>query len=203
MLSEKIPEIGDQLVNAIGLKKQLKSDENSLLKASVEQKAFNSLKFDFRAAISLADQKKIFYGVFILFCIAGASSLLFPDSIIPPLKRVVWFQNSFDNPNPFVFEVNGGSALQVLENESLEITIKTIGETEPEQVFLYSKNKRFFPGKTGFKSFKHVFSSVSKSFVFMLLDGNRDSLTYNVTVLPRPRMLREKKIVSYPSYTRI
>ena len=203
LLSEKIPEIGDQLVNAIGLKKQLKSDENSLLKASVEQKAFNSLKFDFRAAISLADQKKIFYGVFILFCIAGASSLLFPDSIIPPLKRVVWFQNSFDKPNPFVLEVNGGSALQVLENESLEITIKTIGETEPEQVFLYSKNKRFFPGKTGFKSFKHVFSSVSKSFVFMLLDGNRDSLTYNVNVLPRPRILRETKIVSYPSYTRI
>ena len=51
LLSKKIPEIGDQLVNAIGLGKQLEKTETDLLRASIEQKALNSLKFDFRGSI--------------------------------------------------------------------------------------------------------------------------------------------------------
>jgi len=45
LLSEKIPEIGDQLVNVIGLEKQLEKTETDLLKASIERKALNSLRF--------------------------------------------------------------------------------------------------------------------------------------------------------------
>ena len=203
LLSKKIPEIGDQLINAIGLKNQLESNESDLLKASIERKAINSLRFDFRGTISITDQKKMIYGFFVLFLVSVTCSILYPDSIIPPLKRVVYFQNSFDKPNPFKFEINSGNPLVVLENEPLEITIKTIGKTDPEQVFLYSRKKRFFPEKTSSKSFKYVFNSVSKSFVFHLLDGNRDTLKYNVSVLPRPKVLKEKKIVKYPKYTQI
>jgi len=68
---------------------------------------------------------------------------------------------------------------------------------------LYSKKKRFFPEKTNKKSFKYVFNSVNKSFVFKLLDGNRDTVDYSVVVLPRARIIKEKKIVTYPSYTQI
>ena len=203
LLSKKIPEIGDQLINAIGLKKQLENTESDLLKASIERKASNSLRFDFRRAISLNDQKKIVYVVLMLFIVSAACSFMFPDSIISPLKRVVFFQNSFEKPNPFEFEINSGNPLVVLENEPLEITIKTIGKTDPEQVFLYSRKRRFFPEKTAYKSFKYVFSAVPKSFVFHLLDGNSDTLKYNVTVLPKARMLTEKKIVRYPNYTQI
>ena len=102
-----------------------------------------------------------------------------------------------------MFEINNGVPLFVLENEPLELIIKTKGEIDPEQVFLYSKKKRFFPEKTGSKSFRYVFNSVNKSFVFNLLDGKRDTVNYNVTVLPRPRVLKEKKVVRYPSYTKI
>ena len=203
LLSEKIPEIGDQLVNVIGLEKQLKKTETDLLQASIERKALNSLKFDFRGAISINDQKKMLYRFLVLFLISGACSFLYPDSIIPTLRRVVFFQQSFERPNPFEFEINNGDPLLVLENEPLEINIKTIGIADPEQVFLYSKKKRFFPEKTDSKSFKYVFNSVNKPFVFKLLDGNRDTVNYNVKVLPRPRMLKEKKIVRYPDYTQI
>ena len=203
LLSEKIPEIGDQLVNVIELGKQLEKTETDLLKASIEQKALNSLKFDLRSSISIKDQKKVICGFLVLFFISGACSFLFPDSIIPPLKRVAFFQKNFERPNPYEFEVNNGGPLLVLENEHLEINIKTIGKTDPEQIFLYSKKKRFFPVKTSFKSFRYVFNSVNKSFTFNLLDGNRDTVNYDVTVLPKPRILKEKKIVRYPAYTQI
>jgi hypothetical protein len=203
LLSEKIPEIGDQLINVIGLEKQLEKTETDLLKASIERKALNSLRFDFRNSISINDQKKMLFGFLVLFLISGVCSFLYPDSIIPPLRRVVFFQKNFEKPNPFEFEINNGGPLLVLENDPLEINIRTIGETDPEQVFLYSKKKRFFPEKTDSKSFRYVFNSVNKSFVFNLLDGNRDTIKYSVKVLPRPRMLKEKKIVRYPAYTQI
>ena len=143
LLSKKIPEIGDQLVNAIGLGKQVEKTETDLLRASIEQKALNSLKFDFRDSISIHDQRKMLFGFLVLFLISGACSFIYPDSIIPPLKRVVFFQKSFDKPIPFEFEVNNGRPLEVLENEPLEISIKTIGKTGPEQIFLYSKKMNF------------------------------------------------------------
>ncbi len=203
LLSKKIPEIGDQLVNVIGLERQLEKTETDLLKASIERKALNSLRFNFRNSISINDQKKMLYGFLVLFLFSGACSFIYPDSIIPPLRRVVFFQKNFEKPNPFEFKINNGDPLLVLENEPLEINIKTIGKTDPEQVFLYSKKKRFFSEKTGSKSFRYIFNSVNKSFVFNLLDGNRDTVNYYVKVLPRPRMLKEKKIVRYPVYTQI
>ena len=203
LLSEKIPEIGDQLVNVIGLEKQLESNETDLLKASIEQKALSSLKFDFKSAVSINDQKKMFYGFLVLFFVSSTCSIIYPDSIISPLRRVVFFQKTFEKPNPFIFEINNGDPLLVLENEPLVVIIKTKGEIDPEQVFLYSKKKRFFPEKTDSKSFRYVFNSVNKSFMFNLLDGNRDTVNYNVTVLPRPRMLKERKVVKYPAYTKM
>ena len=43
----------------------------------------------------------------------------------------------------------------------------------------------------------------NNSFMFNLLDGKRDTVNYNVTVLPRPRVLKEKKVVRYPAYTKM
>ena len=63
LLSKKIPEIGDQLVNVIGLERQLEKTETDLLKASIERKALNSLRFDFRNSISITDQKKKFESI--------------------------------------------------------------------------------------------------------------------------------------------
>ena len=82
LLSEKIPEIGDQLVNAMGLGKQLEKTETDLLRASVEQKALNSLKFDFRGSVSMHDQRRMLYGFLALFLISGVCSFIYPDSII-------------------------------------------------------------------------------------------------------------------------
>ena len=201
LLSAKIPGIKDQLINVIGLKAMAEKDGSNLLSASVEQKSISSLKYNFSSAISLREQKKFFLVVFLLFLASFFFSLVFPDNIIHPLKRVVLFQSSFKKPNPFSFEINKGRPIVVLENNSLSINIKTIGDVEPEQVLMYVENQRFFPLKSELKSFKYKFNSVKKSFNFKLLDGNNDTVIFPVTVLPRPRLLSEKKIIHYPAHT--
>ena len=201
LLSAKIPGIEDQLINVIGLKAMAEKGGSDLLSASVEQKSIHSLKYNFSSAISLHEQKKFFLVVFLLFLASFFFSIVFPDSIIRPLKRVVLFQSSFEKPNPFSFEINKGIPIVALENNSLSINIKTIGDVEPEQVLMYVENQRFFPSKSEFKSFTYKFNSVKKSFNFKLLDGNNDTIIFPVTVLPRPRLLSEKKIIHYPAHT--
>jgi hypothetical protein len=44
---------------------------------------------------------------------------------------------------------------------------------------------------------------VNSSFVFSILDGNNDSVFYSVKVLPKARIISERKIVKYPKYTQI
>ena len=201
LLSEKIPEIGDQLINVIGLKSMEEKEGSDLLLASVEQKSKKSLNYDLSSAISLVEQKKFLFIVFVVFVVSSFCSLAFPDNIIPPLKRVILFQNSFEKPNPFYFEINKGNPIIVLENNSVSIDIKTIGKSDPEQILLYVEGQRFFPLKKAIKSFKYKFNVVKKSFTFKLLDGNNDTISFPVTVSPRPRLLSEKKIIAYPSHT--
>ena len=121
LLSAKIPGIEDQLINVIGLKAMEEKGGSNLLSASIEQKSINSLKYNFSSAISLREQKKFFLVVFLLFLASFFFSLIFPDNIIHPLKRVVLFQRSFKKSNPFSFEINKGRPIVVLENNSLSI----------------------------------------------------------------------------------
>ena len=90
LLSEKIPEIGDKLINVIGLERQLKSNETDLLKASIEQKALSSLRFDFKSAISINDQKKCSIG-FCCFFLFLVLVLLFILTLLFPLSRGLFF----------------------------------------------------------------------------------------------------------------
>ena len=175
LLSAKIPGIEDQLINVIGLKAMVEKGDSDLLSASVEQKSINSLKYNFSSAISLHEQKKFFFVVFLLFLASCFFSFVFPDNIIRPLKRVVLFQSSFEKPNPFSFEINKGTPIMVLENNSLSINIKTIGDVEPEQVLMYVENQRFFPSKSKFEKLT-LCNGISARMALLEMDLSSSSL---------------------------
>ena len=203
LLSEKIPSLKDHLVNAIGLEKQNNTVDTDLLAASIEKKSLISLKYDFLSSVSFTDHKKFILYVVGVFFISAICSWVFPETVFSPLKRVVLFQNSFEEPNPFFFSVNNNENLVVMEGDPLKIKIKTIGPVDPEEIFLFVDNQRFFPVKIKKNNFTHNFNSVKSNFNFTLVDGRRDSVFFMVNVLPKARIISEKKVVNYPSYTQL
>ena len=203
LLEKRIPKMGDQLVNVIGLKNQSDNIGTDLLAASVDKKAIGSLKYDFLSTISIGEHKKFVFLTLLLFLTATGGSLLFPQRVFNPLKRVVLFNTKFVPPNPFFFNINQGKELVVLENDPLLLQITTKGSVDPEELYLYVGKQRFFPVKNKKNSFTHQFKSVNSSFVFSILDGNNDSVFYSVKVLPKARIISERKIVKYPKYTQI
>jgi len=203
LLETRIPSLADQLLNVIGLSNQMVNKPSELLKASIDKKSGISLNYNFLSYISVREHKKFLFLTLVLFLIAIGGSLSFPEKVLNPLKRMVLFQTSFVKPNPFSLIINQGNELVVLENEPLILDIKTSGSVDPEQLFLYVGNQRFFPVKSKKNNFSHQFKSVNSSFVFSLLDGNNDSVFFPVRVLPKARIIAEKKIVIYPKYTKI
>ena len=102
---------------------------------------------------------------------------------------MILFQNEFSKPNPFSLLINSASDLVVLEGENLKIDIKTVGLTDPELLNLFVENQKFFPIKIKKNTFSHVFRSVKESFAFKILDGNLDTVIFNVRTLPKARVL--------------
>ena len=202
LLEKRIPKIGDQLLNVIGLKQQAEKNKTDLLVASIDKKSKVSLKYDFLATISIGEHKKFILLALLIFLTAICFSLLYPQKVLSPLKRVVLFNSKFENPNPFSFTINQGQDLIVLENDPLELKIKTNGSVDPEELYLHVGKQRFFPVKLKKNNFTHQFKSVNSSFIFSILDGNNDSVFYSVKVLPKARIISEKKIVKYPKYTK-
>ena len=113
------------------------------------------------------------------------------------------FNSKFEPPNPFSFTINQGQELLVLENDPLSLKIKTHGSVDPEELYMHVGKQRFFPVKNKKNNFTHQFKSVNSSFIFSLLDGNNDSVFYKVKMLPKARIISEKKIVEYQNIPKL
>ena len=203
LVNNQLPEVTDQLLNAIELENAGKNSPSDLVYASVTQKANNVLHFNLMGSLSFKEHKKYLIGFFFVFGLAFLCSITFPSFVSAPFIRVVQFQKSFVPPNPFVFQINNNQPLVVLEDESFKINIKTIGKTDPQKLILYSKNQRFFAVKDSNFNFNYEFKHVQEPFFFQLKDGRGDLIEYGVKVLPKAKLLVENKVADYPSYTQL
>ena len=203
LVTSRLPEVTDQLLNAIELENETKNFKSDLAAASITQKANKVLSFNLLNSLSFVEHRKYLVWFLVVFGIAFLCSVSFPSFVSGPLKRVVHFEKNFIPPNPFSFQINNNEPLVVLEGEALHIDIKTIGAVDPEQLYLFVDDQRFFPIKVQKNNFTHNFRSVKSSFNFTLVDGKQDSILFAVNVLPKAQIVSEKKIVTYPAYTKL
>lgn len=205
IISMHVPLINDQLINAIELEAGFKdvSLNHLLLEASVSQKAGNVLNFDLLSPLSMRQYRKYVVSFCLLFFIAVLGSLSYSSFLIEPLQRVVNFKSSYAPENPYRFLINDGNDLFVLEGETLDLKITTIGKTDPEKLIIYAGENRFFPLKTNKYTFSYSFKNVQDDFSFVLKEGNGDTTYCQVSVLPKAKILEENKIAVYPKYTEL
>ena len=198
-----VPGIADQLTNVIELEENSTVYNHSLLEASISKKSLNILKFDLLSTLNLKQFQKYIIGFFVLFLFSFLCSLSFPSFIFSPLKRIIQFNDSFTAEPSYSFLINDGKLLSVLEGETLDLSIKTIGKVDPEKIILYVDGGRFFPAKTRKFHFEYRFENNQKDFSFYLKNSIGDTVTYQVSVLPKAKLLKETKIAVYPDYTGI
>ena len=203
LVSNHLPDVTDQLLNAIELENTSNNSQSDLVFASISQKSKKVLNFNLLSSLSFREHKKYLIGFIFVFGLGLLCSITFPSFVSGPFLRVVQFQKSFVPPNPFSFQINNNQPLFVLEDESLQIKIQTIGKTDPQKLILYSNDQRYFTVKDSKFNFNYEFKNIQKPFAFQLKDGRGDLINYEVKVLPKAKLLVENKIAFYPNYTQL
>tara|TARA_B100001758_G_scaffold247673_1_gene266507 strand:- start:519 stop:3803 length:3285 start_codon:yes stop_codon:yes gene_type:complete len=206
LIGNEISEVGDKLLNTLQLaqkEKNYNSPQLLLLSASINQRAGELSSFSFSEALSFKKNKKFLFAFVFLLLGSSIGSFFSPNVVFSPLARVINYDQAFLPGIPFEFIVNNNENVKVLENDNLNIVIKTKGESVPKKVYIYSQDQRLLPVDNGDGSFSYSFKNVQKDFYFSVSDDDLCTKKIAVTVLPQARLSGLRTILSYPKYTKL
>lgn len=192
------PEIGDRLLNTLQLA-QISDKDNSLLQASIAQKA-NELRFvKFADAIKIDENKKYLkYAIpplLLIILIAAVSPKFFKSST----ERIVYFQKDFAEEAPFKFKISN-EELKAVKNEDFNLNLTLIGNAVPEAVYLVANDRKFKMNSVDNKNYTFTFSKVQNPVDFHFLASGFKSNEFELELISRPNLLSFDVALNYPSY---
>ena len=139
IIGNHFPEVQDKLLNVLQLNEN--SGESDLILASINQKSKELAPISFVKAIDFKQNKKYLKLAIIPFLIWVIS--LFTgvnESLTQSLNRVVHHRTSYIPPAPFSFFLVN-SDLQVIQGKPIRISVKTVGNTVPNEAKIIFKNQ--------------------------------------------------------------
>ncbi|MBV5313034.1 MAG: hypothetical protein JZU47_07040 [Prolixibacteraceae bacterium] len=201
-LQKTYPEIQDRLINIVELaNEQVSNYSSDLQKASIDQKIDELKIFNFSDAIRYKDLKVVVFvllGVLLLFL---AMFISIPDFFTESSVRLIHFQQKFEKPAPYTFELLNNN-LEIVTGESVELKLKCKGKEIPEVMFVDISGNRFLMSKET-DVFVYKIENINSSVSVYFTDKKYVSKIYKVTVLNKPFISSFSVEIIPPSYTNI
>lgn len=194
--------IDDRLANTLSLRNQLAGHENKLALASLDQRAEYLNKTSFAESINFKSSWRLLRYFALPVLVFAVLSISFPDVVIESANRVVNFNQDFTPPAPFEF-VLVNESMEVAEGDNFSVNIRTDGSQTPDQVFINTPQGKLRMQKTEEGTFKHEFSRMTTSTPFRLSAAGVESGEFMINVLPVPKIVRNRAVITYPSYTKL
>ena len=196
------PEISDKLLNLLQLNAQAENNESELLLASIEQKTKQLSPISFNLAIDKKNLKKAGLIASSVLLILILTALIFPNFIKDTTNRYIKHSTYFEKPAPFVFELQNKN-LKVLQQDEIEIVVKTKGKVLPEQVEIRVDEHIFAMKKEDKNLFSYKIKHINKACSFSFLAAGYESKPYVLNVVPKPVLVAVEAVVEYPKYTKL
>ena len=202
LLSKTYPEIKDKLINVVELANESKSVySNDLKNASIDQKIEELKIFRFADAIRFKDLK-ILYVVFIGVVLVFSSFFIYsPVFFTESSARLVRFQQKFEKPAPYTFELEN-KIFEIVTGESVELILNCKGKEIPEMMYVNISGNNFLMTKADGK-FKYTIDNINSSISFYFTDKKYVSEVYRITVLNKPFISSFSVNIQPPSYTNL
>lgn len=201
LIGKHFPEVNDQLINMLQLKKMsLQHTESDLLAASIDQKAKELRPVPFERAIRFSTSFKYlkFLAVPVLFIVMlwvfGKS-----DWYRLGYERLSNYNQAYQPPAPFYFRILNESLI-VDEGSSLSVQVGTVGEIVPGEVHIITDQGTFLLHTGENQIFTYRFENLERSFSFILKANGIQSDTYKVKVVKIPKIQDLKMDIKYPAY---
>ena len=199
ILGDHFSDVQDKLVNVLQLKKDSGAD-NSLVLASIQQKADQIKLIPFKQAIDLGANKK--YLKYALPPVLMLVFLLFaaPSMITDSTYRIINNNKTFERAAPFSFAF-ANESLEVVQYDDYRLQVNVEGEQLPAEAFIEVDGYQYRLNKESADTYSYLFSNVRENADFRVYAGRYSSESETLTVLPKPKMVDFQIELNYPRYT--
>lgn len=195
------PELGDKLLNYIQLSSTIFAD-NSLAKASLDQRAGEMGAYSFTEAVSYNTEKRnLIRYILPIVAILILLVSLFPTSFIGSSKRIVQFNKAFVPQAPFTFDLSEN--LIAFRNENYLLSVNLKGEALPQEAYLVSDGRKTKLQTAGIGSFELLFSNIRSSRTFYIEAASFKSKEFTLEVVDRPSLSNFSVNLTYPRYLKL
>ncbi len=192
------PQISDKLLNIIQLEK-LSHSQSELLMASIIQKSKEIQEVPFTKAIDYKKNRR-----FLKYAIGPGAIiilllLLLPQFITESSTRILKYNSDFVPEAPFMFELEN-ELLRGFKGENFTVKIKTEGRSTPENLYVWSNNRKLKAAKTSDNTFEYTFNRLQSDLDFMFEAENIKSENYALDVVERPSIELFSIDLNFPNY---
>lgn len=198
IIGKHFPKVRDKLTNLLQLEEKL--DKNSLVNASINQKAENIASFEFKDAISFNEVypfiKWSLVPILIVFIMTGWNS----DIISKGATRIVQYDKHFSPENPFKYKINN-KELSVVRYDNFKLQIEFTSNQIPNDIYLIEKNNKFRFVKKRASVFEYEFRNVQNSIDFQLKTEDILSPYYKLSLIEKPIINHLSMGLEFPNYT--
>lgn len=198
LINTSFPDNRDTLINIVELSLQ-DSGNQSLIHASINQKAGKTINLNFNQALSW---NKAVYPLLYFSVIGLIYIIIFtknPAIINDSVLRIVNYKQEFTKDYGYSISIID-KTLTVERGENLKIEIQIEGKAYPENLFIYYGGNQYLLNKINNNSYSYMFNSVNNSFNFRVGNDFYLSKLYEVSVLNSPVIIDYKMEIEFPDY---
>lgn len=201
IISSHFTNIDDKLINTLELSK-LDDENNSLLKASIEQRISSLGLLSFTKAINFKNNYKylkyLSIIVFIGLCVYFYQPRVYTDSV----ERMIKYGRTYEVPSAFQFEILNDN-LEVVKGDNFKLEVLLKGDQIPEHVYLSYANNKYLLKNVSNNRYSYLFHNVNSTFKFRFQALSTLSKEYYLTMLSPPVLTNLSLKVISPSYTNL
>lgn len=201
LIGNHFPEVSDKLLNALQLQKV--EEPSELLFASIEQKTEEMKAISFEKAVSYTSNKK-YLPYFVLPLLVFAMSYLVADTnwFGSSYKRVSNYNIAYVPPAPYSFQLLN-NALQVVENQSFDLSFSIEGDRVPEEVKLIIEEETHYLEADTEGIYHFPITAGSSDLIFSIIGNNKVRQDFVLKVLPKPFIENMRLQIQPPAHTKI
>ncbi|RIV34964.1 hypothetical protein D2V08_06250 [Flagellimonas lutimaris] len=197
LIGKHFPNVDDKLLNLLELSEN--QEKSDLLMASIEQRASNLGPVPFAEAVNFKDSYK--YAKYILIPVVLFAFIWITGDVVSFFnshQRVMHYDMAYERPAPFSFQMMN-KKLEVLDNQSLTIQVKTVGEVRPDNVQMIVNGEELLMQRRG-EFYEYRFEAPVPETSFYLTANGWNSRSYSINSYRTPTLVDFALELEYPKY---
>lgn len=201
ILGTHFPNVQDKILNTLQLQSQQIDADNSLLEASIQQKIAELRPIPFSSAVDFKENKKYLkwalppVGLFMVLLFAA------PSVITKPTNRLIRHGQIIPEEAPFTIKLLN-PALTVIENQDIELQVELSGAEIPEKIFVLIEGQQYLMERDNPVQFRYTIKNIIADVPFNFFANGFYSETYQIDLLPAPKLTDFSVQLDYPAYLR-